>query len=92
MNKSNKYPNEIPLTSRYSDVQNKLVRLEGNIYKLVTSGHYVRAMFDYHPDKITAIDPEGGPMIGIGDAITKNLCVNEIWHSKEKQGYLIELI
>ena len=40
---------------------------------------------------ISAIDFEGGPMIGIGDVVG-GLKINKIWHSKEHQCYMIELI
>lgn len=87
-----KYPEEIMLHSRYSDVHNRLVRVEENVYKLVTSGHFVRTIFEYDPSNISAIDPEGGPMLGVGDSVTETLCINKIWHSKIHQGYLVELI
>lgn len=88
----NKYPKEIVLKSRYSDVHSTLVNVYDNVYKLVTTGHFVRTMFDHDPSKITAVDPEGGPMLGIGDAVTDKLSINKIWHSKEHQGYLFELV
>ena len=96
MSETKKYPKQIRLHSRYSDVHNSLQRVDADttrgVYKLITSGHYVRCLFDYDPSKVTAIDPEGGPMLGVGDAITPELCINKIWHSKEHQGYLLELI
>lgn len=84
-------PREITLQSRYKDVFTKLVRIQDNIYKAITSGHYVRCLLDHDMSNINALDFEGGPMVGIGD-IVENLKVNKIWHSKEHQCYLIELI
>lgn len=87
-----KMPKEITLESRYSDVFTKLVQLsDNNIYKVVTSGHFVRCILDRDMTHINAIDFEGGPMIGIGDVVG-GFKINRIYHSRENQCYLVELI
>jgi hypothetical protein len=35
----------------------------------LTKVHYMRYIYDQNPDVVTAIDPEGGPFIGLGDKI-----------------------
>jgi len=35
----------------------------------LTGVNYMRYIYDKSPDKITAIDPEGGPFMGLGDEI-----------------------
>lgn len=84
-------PEEIILKSRYSDVFTKLVKLQDNIYRALTSGHYVRCILDHDMTHINAIDFEGGPMMGVGDVVD-SFKINKIWHSKEHQCYLVELI
>ena len=86
-----KMPKEIPLISRYTDVFTKLIQLKDNTYKAVTSGHFVRCILDHDMTHINAIDFEGGPMIGVGDVV-EGVKINKIWHSKEHQCYLVELI
>ena len=58
----------IKLESRYKDVDSKLIQVEDNKYLLETNSEYIR--IDRDDNKILySIDPEGGPMISIGDTI-----------------------
>ena len=58
----------IKLESRYKDVDSKLVQVENNKYLLETNSEYIR--IDRDDNKILySIDPEGGPMISVGDTI-----------------------
>lgn len=84
-------PDEIQLESRYSDVQTKLIKIRGNVYKVKTTGHYVRCLLGHDQETISAIDFEGGPMLSVGNEIQDNLYVNKIWHSGDNKAYLVEL-
>lgn len=91
MTKKKEFPEVIPLKSRYSDVMNRLRRVEGSYYKLETSEQTVRTGYDYDYTEITMIDPVGGPMLGVGDKL-EGFTINSIHHSKRYGGFLIELI
>ena len=58
----------IKLESRYKDVNSELVQVKNNKYLLETNSEYIR--IDRDDNKILySIDPEGGPMISVGDTI-----------------------
>ena len=58
----------IKLESRYKDVDSKLIQVENNKYLLETNSEYIRISRDAYLT-INSIDPEGGPMISVGDTI-----------------------
>lgn len=58
----------IKLVSRYKDVDSKLIQVENNKYLLETNSEYIRISRDAYLT-INSIDPEGGPMISVGDTI-----------------------
>ena len=58
----------IKLNSRYKDVDSKLVQVEDNKYLLETNSECIRINRDAYLT-INSIDPEGGPMINVGDTI-----------------------
>lgn len=58
----------IKLESRYKDVDSKLIQVENNKYLLETNSECIRISRDAYLT-INSIDPEGGPMISIGDTI-----------------------
>lgn len=88
------FPEEIILKSRYSDVNSKLLRVEDNIYKLWTTGAYVRTISDYDPTIITAVDLEGGPMIEMNSILKEGFVINKIWSNPKVDActYLFELV
>lgn len=61
---------ELQLNSRY-EVNNRLVQVESDPLKYkLNSGYNYRAGFNPEsPDKLTFIDPEGGPFITVGSKI-----------------------
>ena len=58
----------IKLESRYKDVDSKLIQVENNKYLLETNSECIRISRDAYLT-INSIDPEGGPMISVGDTI-----------------------
>ena len=58
----------IKLESRYKDVNSELIQVEDNKYLLETNSECIRISRDAYLT-INSIDPEGGPMISIGDTI-----------------------
>lgn len=58
----------IKLESRYKDVDSKLIQVENNKYLLETNSECIRVSRDAYLT-INSIDPEGGPMISVGDTI-----------------------
>ena len=58
----------IKLNSRYKDVDSKLVQVEDNKYLLETNSECIRISRDAYLT-INSIDPEGGPIISVGDTI-----------------------
>ena len=58
----------IKLESRYKDVDSKLVQVENNKYLLETNSECIRISRDAYLS-INSIDPEGGPIISVGDTI-----------------------
>lgn len=61
---------EIKLHNRYgNDLRIKGTGTDG-LYYLVGDTHYMRVIgTETSLDEVTAIDPDGGPMIGVGDAL-----------------------
>ena len=57
----------IKLESRYKDVNSRLIQVEYNTYLLETNSNYRISRDAYLT--INSIDPEGGPMISVGDTI-----------------------
>ena len=58
----------IKLESRYKDVDSKLIQVKNNKYLLETNSECIRISRDAYLT-INSIDPEGGPIINIGDNI-----------------------
>ena len=58
----------IKLESRYKDINSNLIQIEDNKYLLNTNSEYIR-LSRAENRTIYSIDPEGGPMISIGDTI-----------------------
>ena len=58
----------IKLESRYKDIDSKLIQVENNKYLLETNSIYIKVSRDAYLT-INSIDPEGGPMITVGDTI-----------------------
>ena len=58
----------IKLESRYKDVNSKLIQVENSKYLLETNSECIRISRDAYLT-INSIDPEGGPMISVGDTI-----------------------
>ena len=58
----------IKLESRYKDVDSKLIQVENNKYLLETNSECIRISRDAYLS-INSIDPEGGPIISVGDTI-----------------------
>lgn len=59
---------EIQLHSR-GNIDNRLVQVEGNKYRLETSFNYRTGYKDYPEGEITFIDPAGGPFMTVGSVI-----------------------
>ena len=58
----------IKLESRYKDVNSELIQVKNNKYLLETNSECIRISRDAYLT-INSIDPEGGPIINIGDNI-----------------------
>ena len=58
----------IKLESRYKDVDSNLIQIKDNKYLLETNSEHIRISRDAYLT-INSIDPEGGPMISVGDTI-----------------------
>ena len=58
----------IKLESRYKDVNSELIQIKDNKYLLETNSECIRISRDAYLT-INSIDPEGGPMISVGDTI-----------------------
>lgn len=90
-----KTPDIIELYSRYSDVHNWLSKVDDNKYKLNSTVGTIRCIESPESQSyMDAIDPSGGPILGVGDCLGKNgeFIINKIYHSKEHRGYIIEVI
>lgn len=88
-------PEVITLQSRYADVVNKLVKVEDNLYKLDSTVSNIRVIESIeHSESFDAIDPCGGPILGVGDCLGDNgeLIINKIYHSKKHGGFVLEVI
>ena len=58
----------IKLESRYKDINSDLIQIKDNKYLLETNSEHIRISRDAYLT-INSIDPEGGPMISVGDTI-----------------------
>lgn len=79
---------KIKLDSR-DYMNNYLLEVEKNKFKLVTELDCIRVIMDSEHNNIKSIDPPGGPMITVGTDIQGKI-VRAIYFSPKDKGFIID--